>query len=161
MVYTTFSSFFIRVPCFPFNSLNEEPFEKSIQNPHFQEAVFVASPILYAELQKYLSGLITDNAGKQRIESTLYRYISRMSSRCNPFGLFASCSIGNIIGDTTSITLGNTSRTTRLDMYFLCTLSQELSKIPEIKKKMIYYIIIDIIIKILNGINSKIKTIGK
>lgn len=29
------------------------------------------------------------------------------------------------------------------------------------KKKMIYYIIIDIIIKILNGINSKIKTIGK
>lgn len=29
------------------------------------------------------------------------------------------------------------------------------------KKKMIYYIIIEIIIKILNGINSKIKTIGK
>lgn len=29
------------------------------------------------------------------------------------------------------------------------------------KKKMLYYIIIDIIIKILNGINSKIKTIGK
>jgi len=26
---------------------------------------------------------------------------------------------------------------------------------------MIYYIIVDIIIKILNGINSKIKTIGK
>lgn len=29
------------------------------------------------------------------------------------------------------------------------------------KKKMIYYIIIDISIKIQNGINSKIKTIGK
>ena len=29
------------------------------------------------------------------------------------------------------------------------------------KKKMIYYIIIDIIIKILNGINSKIKMIRK
>lgn len=29
------------------------------------------------------------------------------------------------------------------------------------KKKMIYYIIIDIIIKILNGINSKIKMVEK
>ena len=138
-MYHPFHYFFVRTPHSPFNSLKEEPFETKIRNPQVQEAIYVASPVLYAEMQKQLAEAISDTEEKQRIESSIYRYISRMSSRCTPFGLFAGCSIGEIDGDTTHILIKSFNRTTRLDMYFLCTLSQELSKLPEIKEKVRYY----------------------
>ena len=137
-MYNAFQSFFIRAPHSSFNSLKEESFEKRILNQQVREAIYVASPVLYAELQKYIAGSIKDSDEKQRIESSVYRYINRMESRCTPFGLFAGCSIGSI-GEETQIMLKETNRCTRLDMYFLCTLSQELSKLPEIKEKVRYY----------------------
>ena len=137
-MFKAFHSFFIRTPHSPFNSLKEEVFETKILNPQFREAIYVASPVLYAELQKYIAGSIKDSDEKHRIESSLYRYIIRMESRCTPFGLFAGCSIG-VIGEETRIVLKETNRCTRLDMYFLCTLSQELSKLPEIREKVRYY----------------------
>jgi hypothetical protein len=138
-MYSPFNQFQIRIPRFSFNSLKEESFEAKVQDPQVQEAIYLASPVLYAELQKYLTGTVTNNDEKRRIESSLYKYISRMSSRCTPFGLFAGCSVGKITGDKTHIVLGNPNRHTRLDMFFLCTLSQELSKLPEIREKVKYY----------------------
>ena len=138
-MYNTFNSFFVRVPHSPFNSFKEEPFETKILNLQVQEAIYIASPVLYAELQKYIAGTITNPEEKCRIESSLYRYISRMSSRCTPFGLFAGCSMGNISGDKTLILLRDFNRHTRLDMYFLCTLSQELSKRSGMKENIKYY----------------------
>jgi len=138
-MYNTFTSFFVRTPHLPFNSLKEEQFETKILNQKVQEAVYIASPILYAEMQKYLAGAISDAEEKQRIESSIYRYINRMSTRCTPFGLFAGCLAGSIIDGETYISVGDFHRTTRLDMYFLCALSQELSKLPEIKEKVRYH----------------------
>lgn len=137
-MYHVFHSFFIRTPSASFKELKEESFEAKMLNPYIREAIYVASPVLYAELQKYAVGTITDAGEKQRIESSLYRYINRMSSRCTPFGLFAGCSVGSIAGNNTAIVLKDHNRCTRLDMYFLCTLSQELSKLPEIKEKVKY-----------------------
>jgi len=63
-----------------------------------------------------------------------------MSTRCTPFGLFAGCSVGSITGSKTNIIVqGDYNRSTRLDMYFLCALSQELSKLSEVKEKVWYY----------------------
>jgi len=138
-MYSPIQSFFVRTPHSPFNSLKEESFETKILNLQVQEAIYIASPVLYVELQKYLKEKFTDKEEKQRIESSVYRYINRMSTRCTPFGLFAGCSSGVISGDITHISVGGFNRTTRLDMYFLCTLSQELSKLPEIKEKVKYY----------------------
>ena len=137
-MYNTFNMFFVRFPYYPFDSLEEESFETKILNQQVQEAIYIASPVLYAELQKYISGTINNPEERQRIESSVYRYISRMSSRCTPFGLFAGCSTGKT-GDKTHIVSGEYKRCTRLDMYFLCTLSQELSKLPEIREKVKYY----------------------
>jgi len=137
-MYSSFQSFFVRTPHLTFGSL-KEPFETKIRNLQVQEAIFIASPVLYAELQKLLEGTITNADEKQRIESSLYRYINRMSTRCTPFGLFAGCSMGSISGEKTKVVLGGINRKTRLDMYFLCTLSQELSKLIEIKEKLKYY----------------------
>ena len=138
-MYNLFKFFICRTPYYPINSLNGVAFEVKISHPQFQEAIYIASPVLYAELQKYLAGAITNTKEKQRIESALYRYISRMSTRCTPFGLFAGCSIGCVAGDKTNIILGDYHRHTRMDMYFLCILSRELSKLSDIKHNIRYY----------------------
>ena len=138
-MYNLFDSFLIRTPRFSFNHFGTEQLEMQLLNQQVQEAIYIASPVLYAELQKYIAGTIKDTDEKQRIESSVYRYINRMSSRCTPFGLFAGCSTGSITGDTTNIIVSDYNRTTRLDMYFLCALSQELSKLPEIREKVKYY----------------------
>ena len=138
-MYKPFLTFFVRTPNNPFNSLDFNAFETKKLNQQVQEAIYVASPVLYTELIKYIDGTITDNEETSRIDSALYRYISRMSSRCTPFGLFAGCLIGNINGNHTHIVYDNFNRYTRLDMFFLCTLSQELSKQSDIKTKTRYY----------------------
>ena len=132
-MYNYFNTFLIRTPYFSFNTLKETSLEIMIHNPEFQEAIYIASPILYAEMQKLLEGKKTNIKKTKKIELALYRYFSRMSSRCTPFGLFAGMSIGQITDDKTDIVLGDYKRLTRLDMHLLCTLSQELSKLPEIK----------------------------
>ena len=135
-MYNSFDQFFVRTPYFPFNSLKEDTFRTKILNPQVQEAIYLASPVLYTELLK-LAKVIENE--KERIESAVFRYISRMSSRCTPFGLFAGCSVGEITGNKTNIVLDNFNRHTRLDMYFLCMLSQELSKQSSIKAKIKYF----------------------
>ena len=138
-MFNFFDFILIRTPHSSFKELKEESFETKILNSQVQEAIYVASPVLYAELQKYISGTITNQDERQRIELSAYRYISRMSSRCTPFGLFAGCSVGTITGDKTHIILDDHNRCTRLDMYFLCALSQELTKLSEIREKVKYY----------------------
>jgi len=138
-MYNSFNSFIARVPQSPYNSFKGELFETNILNPQFQDAIYLASPVLYIELQKYLAGTIKAVNEKKRIESAVFRYISRMASRCTPFGLFAGCLIGEITGDKTNILLGDFKRHTRLDMFFLCMLAQELSKQSGIKENCIYY----------------------
>ena len=139
-MYSSFSRFLVRTPRATFNSLENEPFETRIRNPQIQEAIYIASSVLYTELQKYLAGEIIDKEEIRRIELSLCRYLNRMSTRCTPFGLFAGCSVGKISGDKTNIILERTiKRHTRLDMYYLCALSQELSKIPEIKTQLKYF----------------------
>lgn len=138
-MFQPFNAFFVRTPHSPVNILKDIPLNKTIQSYDFQEAIYIASPILYAEMQKILESKNSNIKEKKRIESALYRYISRMSSRCTPFGLFAGMSVGRIADDKTNIVLGDYKRHSRLDMQFLCTLSQELSKLPEIKENIKFY----------------------
>ncbi|GHU61890.1 hypothetical protein FACS1894123_01940 [Bacteroidia bacterium] len=139
-MYNSFNQFITRVPHFPFISLDKEQLKEKMHDKQVQEAIYIASPVLYAELQKYQVGEIIDKSEQQRIESAFFRYLSRMSSRCTPFGLFAGCSVGETTGDKTNIVLdAGFSRSTRLDMYFLCALSQELAKQSGIKENLLYY----------------------
>lgn len=134
--YKPFSNFIFRTPSLPFKELFLDGLEK---NTVIQEAVYLASPILYTELQKIENGDMKSEIEKKRILLSLIRYISRMSTRCTPFGLFAGCGIG-VIGEETSIMLDNSiTRVTRLDNYFLSSLYDTLTKIPEIRKNLKYY----------------------
>jgi len=65
-----------------------------------------------------------------------------MSHRCTPFGLFAGISTGNVSNNTSRIELETTEnykRKTKLDMNYLCSLVQELEKLPQIRNLIDYY----------------------
>ena len=143
-MYQAFNHFLLRTPLFPFDlfervSRGKEEFMEILKNKYFREAVFIASPTLYKELLKYLEGKLTDTKEQERLLNSLERYFSRMSTRCTPFGLFATCSYGKT-GNITNIRLEEKiQKETRLDMYYLCTLSQYLSQIPKVRQKIKYY----------------------
>ncbi len=136
MKYLPFPDFVLRTPLLPFNSLNSNSLS-GLSNPIIKEAIFLASPVLFSEFNKRETVNIKERG---RIENALERYLSRMTTRCTPFGLFAGCTLGKTAGNQTGFIINDAiNRKTRLDMYFLYTLYDFLIKIPEIKYKINYY----------------------
>lgn len=125
--YENFESFVLRTPLLSFNTLisllqNKEILEAYVKDDTVQESLFLASPNFYNEFKKKtLSELLNENSN-ERILYTLIRYLSRMSTRCTPFGLFSGCAVGEI-GEKNDITISQKyDRKTRLDMSILCLL---------------------------------------
>ena len=100
----------------------------------FQEALRISSLDLY---EKYSDSL--EERERKRVLLSIFKYISRMSTRCTPFGLFAGCGLGKFANETRLSVSSEYSRKTRLDMSFLCSLSQYLSNLPVLKYKLKYY----------------------
>lgn len=145
--YTAFNQFLIRTPLFPLNfidSFEENTIKSILNNPVIKEAIYLASPILYSEIEKWLDGEIRSEKEVNRILFSSLRYLIRMSTRCTPFGLFAGCSIGrwNNSDLEKSILLSKQSTYTshtRLDMQYLCSLAQNLAKEELIKYNLLFY----------------------
>lgn len=142
-------SFVLRTPIFSIESLSK--FYELVEGKHnpftpkemllIEEAIYLASPDLYAEWQRWKNKELTDIPKIKKLQISLLKYFKRMCTRCTPFGLFAGCTTGNKT-DTTHINLQvniGFKRHTRLDMNFTCALAQELSKNPMIKKHIKYY----------------------
>jgi len=147
--YKPFSNYILRTPLLTFNFYKDLTSENNIAitalkevygNPIIKEAIFLASPHLFFELEKWNTGKL-DSKKEKRIIFSLLKYLTRMSTRCTPFGLFAGCSVGTI-SDRTSI-INNApdqnTRHTRLDMNYLVALGQDLSKKKEIRSQLRYY----------------------
>ena len=122
----------------PINSNN-----KNVNDAIFSEALYLSTPILLKEYNKHLIKPLTNVKDLKKINVSLYKYKSRASNRCTPFGLFAGLSIGSW-GDENDIVLDanlkNTlNRKTRLDMNVLCNLAQVLSKQDFIKPHLKFY----------------------
>ncbi|MEI6349287.1 MAG: lantibiotic dehydratase family protein [Bacteroidota bacterium] len=116
-------------------------FLKELTNSAVLDAIYIASPSLYKELQSWLGGGIKDRKDQNKLYYSLLKYFSRMETRCTPFGLFAGCGVGNI-NNKTHIVLSNIEthkRHTRLDMNFLCALSQDLSNQVEFRQNLTYF----------------------
>ncbi|MCC8198206.1 MAG: lantibiotic dehydratase family protein [Tannerellaceae bacterium] len=144
MPYKPFSRFILRTPATPFTDLehilqNKESLFERVLTPEVSEAIYLASPTLYEETEKVKNHSLTSGKEKNRLVYSLSKYISRMSSRCTPFGLFAGCTTGEI-GTTTYMELEESfHRRTRLDMHYLCRLYDSLVKIPEIQYNILYF----------------------
>lgn len=157
--YQSFDKFLLRVPFHPVNKLNR--LLKSIDgkanpiklfreefDPVFREALFVASPHLYEAANKMLYS--ENEVVEDHVLVSLLKYITRMSSRCTPFGIFSGCCVGTY-KDTTSISIDADSMhrtSTRLDMELIAAIVRQLEKNEEIKELLQY------------SVNSSVYNIG-
>ncbi len=147
--YTAFDKFVLRTPLLSFQfyqkltanpQVSDEFLQETFNDHMIQEAIFLASPTLYFELKKWIDGEL-EQKKQQRVKLSLLKYLSRMSSRCTPFGLFAGCTLGNF-AENTHLRIEppeKHKRFTRPDMNYLVALSQDLAKKEHIKQQLIYF----------------------
>ena len=113
--------------------------EAAVRRPGIREALFVASPDLEATLDPWLRGELSE-ARFSRVLRSLVLYLSRMSSRPTPFGLFAGCSLG-AWGAACKLSvpvLASCARRTRLDMDYLEDLVEALERDPAVRAAQTY-----------------------
>jgi lantibiotic biosynthesis protein len=109
--------------------------------PVTQEALYIASPVMHERLMRWLDDKIDNPEKKEKTELSLIKYMTRMSSRCTPYGLFASCTSGIISGET-SIQLCDKADLLpwgRLDMDYLCELHAQFLKQKSICNQLRFY----------------------
>lgn len=129
------SKFIFRTPLYPFL--------KSTTDALFSEAIYITSPSLRREYEKYLEGKITSQKEIKKLEIAYYKYLSRASSRCTPFGLFAGLGTGEFANVNEIIVNENLNnkikRRTRPDMNVICMLAKELESKDFIQPYVKYY----------------------
>lgn len=144
------NKFVLRVPAFSHSFIQFilgelkkgiRPYEiikSGMEDPYLAEAIFVAAPELY---QEWLKLKDTDNSeAAQAVIMSVFKYLTRASVRCTPFGLFSGCGVGNI-GDQNEVLLSSRHefRTrTRLDMAVLGKLSRLMMQDKRIIKDLHY-----------------------
>ena len=156
--YRPQGSFVVRNPLFPIERFfswkaenaasandSKNTLEKSLRSfymdPIVQEALYIGSPDLHEQLFLWLDNKIEKPEKKERTELSLVKYMIRMCTRCTPYGLFASCTSGNI-ADGTSIYLedkNSLQRNGRLDMDYVCQALTYLLKQREISDQLRFY----------------------
>lgn len=146
---SAFTTFVLRTPLLPVNfytslldNYSSEKLFTTLENPYVKNAIALASPELYSELEKYRANPISFSKDKiSSLEQSLLKYIARISARATPFGLFAGCTTGTF--DTqTNIELQSKEKYTshtQFDMQFWTHLLQELGKEDEVRATLDYY----------------------
>jgi hypothetical protein len=122
-------------------ALNPQDYVDMVSDRLFREALYLASPVVYAQLVKWEQSILTDTLKIERLMQTLFKYAIRISTRCTPFGLFAACAAGSF-KEETAILLENTkdfNRITRFDTTFLNQLAQVLAQEPVLQEQLLYY----------------------
>jgi thiopeptide-type bacteriocin biosynthesis protein len=147
-MYKPFDKVVWRTPLYPINRVDAESLtdldarlRREFHNPVFREAIFLASPALLDQYERWIAGEELVAKRLKKLKLSLLKYLLRMSTRCTPFGLFAGCSVGNIAAET-QLRLGPLSdyrRHTRLDMNYLCGLAQDIARDPQIRLLLDYF----------------------
>ncbi len=104
----------------------------------FKNAILFASPALYDELKRLLSGNNKNASNRQKVRLGLLKYLARMSSRCTPFASFASC--GCLLwGEKMSI-VSDESRdeSLRLDMLYCSVIAQKMLHDYSLRSHMMF-----------------------
>ncbi len=139
--YSFTDNLVVRFPVFPYKTAytarEVEGYFKT--SALFREAVFLASPILYAEADKWINNQIESSHEANKIVVSLTKYLIRMSTRCTPFGLFATCSSAKWDEADHSIISDRLVRKTRLDMLYLCELAKSLEQRKDIRYALKYF----------------------
>ncbi|MCE4065301.1 lantibiotic dehydratase family protein [Chryseobacterium gleum] len=147
--YKILNQYVLRTPSKPINiitnllkerEVSDEALKALSEDPLFKEALFLASPLLHDMLINWLTGTLNKEK-EEKVKMSLLKYISRMSSRCTPFGLFAGYSLGRL-SEENNIEIAEENkykRYTRLDMQYLLSLSQSISSNKKIRAYLTYH----------------------
>jgi thiopeptide-type bacteriocin biosynthesis protein len=127
MEFTPGDIVIVRTPLYSLRNLFEIDVKSLLTSAHFKEALFLSSPSLVDEIEKYSKHNLNVKESEKLLLS-VYRFYLRAAYRCTPFGLFAGVSIGNI-SDCTNINLCSQElyqKNIRLDTHFLSSAAQKL-----------------------------------
>jgi lantibiotic biosynthesis protein len=135
------SNFIYRTPRLPVgkNKISVEELFSFSKETSFKEAIYLASPVLYDEMIKWHKGELTEEKEIEKLYISLFKYYTRMQTRCTPYGLFAACSSGEWKNENKIILDDKPVRHTRLDMNYLCALAQKLNSHPAILPLLKFY----------------------
>jgi thiopeptide-type bacteriocin biosynthesis protein len=139
--YNYHPNFIFRTPQLPLNpkGLSVTALFDFTQRAFFKEAIYIASPVLYDELVKWHNNELTDEKELEKLITSLYKYYTRMQSRCTPYGLFAACGSGSWKDENRISLSDKEKRHTRLDMNYLCALAQQLNTHPVLLPRLRFY----------------------
>ena len=127
--YLPLSTFVFRTPYYPISALSD--FKRYLHGSVFKEMLQIAALHLNESIDK----------STERAQFAAYRYYQRACTRPTPFGLFAGCSIGKV-GEHTDIRLSEQKeykRITRLDMNYICAITQQIERDKNIREQLHYY----------------------
>lgn len=112
-----------------------------LQDDSFLEALYIASPALYSECLKLKQGGILTPKEEDKVKRSVLKYTYRMATRCTPFGLFSGCHVSSWVNEAAQVVINKSEirRHTRLDMHYLCALSQNLGLRSAIRNNILYY----------------------
>ncbi|KUM52061.1 lantibiotic dehydratase [Rheinheimera sp. EpRS3] len=101
-----------------------------LASPGVKEALYLASPSLLERLELWQAK--PDSKSGIKVTYALLKYLIRMGCRATPFGLFAGVASGSFNENTVlkPASLAVERRKTRLDMFYLGTIQQELAQNP-------------------------------
>ena len=139
-------AFCLRTPLLPFGLLaawgagqdasgTRDELRSLARRPELREAILLASPALHDALTTWLDAPHTLPAERQaRVERAVIKYLTRLTSRPTPFGLFAAVATGTV-GRDTRLEVSPAAacrRHTRLDNELLFALARALHADPAI-----------------------------
>lgn len=101
-----------------------------LASPGVKEALYLATPSLLDRLTLWHTK--PDSKSGTKVTYALLKYLIRMGGRATPFGLFAGVASGRFTENTrlTPAPLAMEQRKTRLDMFYLGTIQQDLAQNP-------------------------------
>jgi thiopeptide-type bacteriocin biosynthesis protein len=110
-------------------------------NPLFVEGIYLASKDLYTALQTWLNHCNPETT-TDKLLMALYRYYSRMCTRCTPYGLFAGCASGEISDRPTRVLFARDKirKCVRFDMDFVIEVSKLISTGGETRDMLKFYV---------------------
>ena len=141
--------YLLRTPAKPFINLRDiveltphEALKKLAEDKLFMEGIFIASQDLYNSYQKYLANDDISSDNLERLFTTVYKYLTRYSSKTIPFGLFAGYSYG-YFSERERVLINKPGKhlaVTRLDMSYIVEICDYLNRIPQIRNQLKYYV---------------------
>jgi hypothetical protein len=148
--YKNFDRYVLRAPLFSVDffkrvtsseEISDNDYMSICKNNVIRESIYLASPSLLSEIDKWLTDELTDKKEITKLKDSILKYFSRMCSRCTPFALFAGCSVGKFNDETKIELKGNNSnlRHSRLDMNLLVAISQEIARLEHVKQQLHFF----------------------